>query len=1158
MANKVNAINISKEELDDEILPDPEHILTDEDIKTQLKDPKSVVKMTNREIYIFLTFVISFLVVCLTILDIQIHNAINVAIDLEFSGYDYSFDIIDNKYRFYKWANEIVGYCYQAYYYIGRNRERTNDSEIAYSNYYVSPIRFTLRRMKVLESPFKDFTNYIPDTWIDDGIDPTSGFSSNEDTTTFGETEEFTYTKAYNLPGYVAIINIFNESLDSATNKLGYLQNNSWIDSRACGIVADFVVFNPYLDVFTYIQGVITITKTGKMEANMKYYSLNKYYYRGYGFFVFREILEGIFIIILVVYVIQQPLRIFQVYAQVDDQMMEEAFAEEHNPKKEEVNLLEKGFDMLKKKVELVLRILIVYFTDLWNVLDALNIILSFVIAVLWLKFVVAYGPYNLNIGDITTAITNDDFYNFTQMLATTKTLVAYGMVVIFIRVLKYLGGIVERVTVLFDTLSKAGSDICHFMVLLMIVLLSFVLTVYIYFGSEVVDYSTFTKVITVLFQFMNWWYSSFNSLLEEHLIEGTVLFIVFMIFIVFILLNMFVGILVNSYRDANIKLKYKTTGCDETGKKIIWDIEEHPFYFFRNLVLYFGGFVYPRFEKMRNEFLRERKKYEIQFAALQDPSMEWDREYNPLKGFGAEKNKIPLTSKFIEAKANLERDRRCGRILYKALIYVACVVMFIMVLYLQIKVDLSYMIGKSARDILTTNIKFVVEGETGKYSDFGDIADLEYYSGWIQSGFPQFVNGYENKENIFQTIIGDEFRFSLRIGQSLHGKTNLDPTFVRLNDDSVLDSSPAPGERTDPIIGNVTHNKLNYTRGGGYKNQGGYFFYTSANVTLLSTEMQRFISDGIIGPDTWLLCIEFVTYEASTDMYAYSTIIFKTYSSGFMEATYTVFPLTLNQYKHIEDFIRLVLEALYMTLMTYYILNYFHSFFDKWIEYDAWYDRELPFFTPLQDYQRQQKLPEIARKVKYIFSIFRIIDLCAFAFSITGCAYWIVYVIKAIGLERSLPYNHNQYDYLEPYRLAANIFSEYINYSCVCLVFLAIRLLEDLQYAGNIKILMTTIFQSQEDIFYFLIIFISLMMGFAGMAYVAFGEYEPSFDSFADALLSCFIMLMGEFSTANILKNDLVLALYLFLQRLFYSHTSFLISSLPFWLLVSLKPKRF
>jgi hypothetical protein len=80
---------------------------------------------------------------------------------------------------------------------------------------------------------------------------------------------------------------------------------------------------------------------------------------------------------------------------------------------------------------------------------------------------------------------------------------------------------------------------------------------------------------------------------------------------------------------------------------------------------------------------------------------MEWDREYNPLKGFGAEKSKIPLTSLSIEARANLERDKRCGKILYKALIFVACVVMFILVLILQIKVELSHMIVKSAKDII-------------------------------------------------------------------------------------------------------------------------------------------------------------------------------------------------------------------------------------------------------------------------------------------------------------------------------------------------------------------------------------------------------------------------------------------------------------------------
>ena len=158
-----------------------------------------------------------------------------------------------------------------------------------------------------------------------------------------------------------------------------------------------------------------------------------------------------------------------------------------------------------------------------------------------------------------------------------------------------------ERVSVLFGTLERAGADIIRVILLLIIVLTAFVFFVYIYFGSTNVSYSSFVKVLTALFQFMNWWYTSFDELINSDMLIGSVLFCSFMIIVVFILLNMFVGFLFINYKEISLALKYKLAGRDPTGKKVKFDIDEHYIFWAIRLVLGFAAQFDKWCEKMKN-----------------------------------------------------------------------------------------------------------------------------------------------------------------------------------------------------------------------------------------------------------------------------------------------------------------------------------------------------------------------------------------------------------------------------------------------------------------------------------------------------------------------------------------------------------------------------
>lgn len=139
-AKKEITICVAKDENEDgeEDVQKPGHILADEKISSHARVPESDVKPRNREIILFLTFSTTYIIIMLSIFNIPLHSEIDESIIKEFSGYNYQFSQVKNKYRFFKWAEELIGYCYQTYYYDGRDKERNNSADIAFSNYFVS------------------------------------------------------------------------------------------------------------------------------------------------------------------------------------------------------------------------------------------------------------------------------------------------------------------------------------------------------------------------------------------------------------------------------------------------------------------------------------------------------------------------------------------------------------------------------------------------------------------------------------------------------------------------------------------------------------------------------------------------------------------------------------------------------------------------------------------------------------------------------------------------------------------------------------------------------------------------------------------------------------------------------------------------------------
>lgn len=81
------------------------------------------------------------------------------------------------------------------------------------------------------------------------------------------------------------------------------MKSSGFIDIQTRSIVVDFVMFNSYTNMFTMITFITMFEPNGLLTASIKLYNLKRYYYVGmHG--AFRLICEGLFFILLVLYII--------------------------------------------------------------------------------------------------------------------------------------------------------------------------------------------------------------------------------------------------------------------------------------------------------------------------------------------------------------------------------------------------------------------------------------------------------------------------------------------------------------------------------------------------------------------------------------------------------------------------------------------------------------------------------------------------------------------------------------------------------------------------------------------------------------------------------------------------------------------------------------
>merc|ERR1711865_253582 len=189
------------------------------------------------------------------------------------------------------------------------------------------------------------------------------------------------------------------------------------------------------------------------------------------------------------------------------------------------------------------------YFSDGWNLLDMLNLIIFVIVIFMRIYGMLEIERMNVNPGSKAYLNLQDVAFIIQQE----RNLNAINGVLCWFKVFKYLE-IFPKLAMLTNTLISARQDLILFLAVLMIVIIGFVLSFYLGFNSVLEDYSTMTHCLYTLLRQM---FGDFDmdQLLEANFNVGFPLFGIYNVFVTIILSNIFVAIINTSYDNARAEV---------------------------------------------------------------------------------------------------------------------------------------------------------------------------------------------------------------------------------------------------------------------------------------------------------------------------------------------------------------------------------------------------------------------------------------------------------------------------------------------------------------------------------------------------------------------------------------------------------------------------
>lgn len=963
-------------------------------------------------------------------------------------------------------------------------------------NRIITPLRLVQKRMGLMDNPSSNFIDFEPRVWKGDSIGMFTS-SGNEDTDSYGPWLLFSFdpnSGAYGEGGFTQII--YLDSIEQATRDLEFLIQNKWIDRQTSPLYADFTAYNGHYNMMTYVSAQFTLTKAGYVMKQLLVVPMRLEVYLTLGDFL-RLAGEIIYLILTVLYT---AIELYQIKLIIAAKTLE---------------FKAKNLSVHKKGIKLFTEALKTYFTDGWNYLDVASLIFSYVAIILWFQYI--FSPLVLG-GKTPTdwGLTNEMVF----LSLTYRNYIrinAINFFLVFLRLVKYLG-IFERVRVMIYTLGSSSGQVLYFLALIVAVFLSFVIYGHIAFGSTSVHFYTFgNSIIDCLLIFFGS-FDGLRELREENAALFLIFFIPYTVLTVLILANMFIAIISGSYRKA-----WERMESTKKPTELPAHISIRALHFVKGIAKRIK-LMFKRDEKAIQKYIESEKQLRLEENMVEGHG-DFNEDYENVIEFKEKIDRDLDTGKEIEQKSTRIRKHKEGQ-LVRALRFVLFIALFVAVVLWQQDIETGFSLQTSMKQEMMH-----IESVNGK--NFYDVYDYDTFTAWFQNFYRCIEMSYDdvkyyvaNRQYVFgQETTRTSIRLSMRRIKLSDNESkrysDYEPLIRNPHGFDPADKSP-PDEDTSPIIyPNSTYPPLTYTPDKGYSNTGAYLVYFSYEQSLFLSEFDEFMKMSSLGIRTNSLVIDLVTYNKDLNYFVYTALIFQLGGGGKIKKWMEITPLQFQHYYRPVDRARAFFELLFLLTLAVSIGLRIVAMKRKWSNYTSWCHKKYESLSPIQIRKRTRVKPEWIRRFGSVFNFFIIVELTAYVLAIVCACMWIAIIAIDDSHTGIDPGSVEFFDVFSEYAPLRRAYQVVTSLTALLLCF---RLLKYLQLNKALSLLSDTLSLAARDIAYFLLIFISILLGFVFMAYLSFGMMLEHYSSLSMSFMYCFQIIVGSYDYGELEKVDAIM----------------------------------
>eukprot|EP00002_Diphylleia_rotans_P035109 TRINITY_DN7622_c0_g1_i2.p1 TRINITY_DN7622_c0_g1~~TRINITY_DN7622_c0_g1_i2.p1 ORF type:complete len:1664 (+),score=322.02 TRINITY_DN7622_c0_g1_i2:46-5037(+) len=344
----------------------------------------------------------------------------------------------------------------------------------------------------------------------------------------------------YPRGGYIQEL---SENRTEASLQLTELQENGWIDLQTRAVVVEFLIVNDNTQLLSFVSQLHELPAAGGIHSEVKIQILPSIAFNNY--FSFYSILH----IALAVY----------------------------------------GLGFLMHEAWQLKRMGVEYFNDVWNFFDIFMFLLIIVVVSMQSTMNSLYSVIRQE--QISDQELYDSYNNIMNLWVIYKIVLGVLLILALLRVM-YFFTIFESFGPMQLVVAAMAKDMIRFLGMLFIFFISFSLSYYTIFGSVLLNYSSFPRIMSTLGLYLFGEFN-FDEIRAEEPIVAPLLFFLYMLLCGILLVNFLIAILSGTYDEiqSNSEKKYKTLFA-ETVVSLEYEPPPAPLNFFIPVIWAIARFI--------------------------------------------------------------------------------------------------------------------------------------------------------------------------------------------------------------------------------------------------------------------------------------------------------------------------------------------------------------------------------------------------------------------------------------------------------------------------------------------------------------------------------------------------------------------------------------